>query len=155
MLMPLMKIEPQSVHHNQHGWEALELAVDSGASETVVPPHVLQHVHITPGDAQQKGVMYEVANGQRIPNLGEKLFTGATHTEGHVRTICAQVCDVSKPLMSVSKLVQAGNTVVFSQHEAYIQDDSTGERMELNHVNGMYTLRVWVKAEGAGKDEGF
>ena len=148
-LRPLMTIEPNtsssSSKSSTTGWEAVELAVDSGASETVVPPHVLQHINITPGDAQQRGVMYEVANGQRIPNLGERLFTGATHAEGHLRTIKAQVCEVSKPLMSVSRLVHAGNTVVFGPDDSYIHDNTTGERLQLHEHNGMFTLRVWVR----------
>ena len=99
--------------------------------------------------------MYEVANRQRIPNSGEKLFVGASHDEGHLRHIKAQVCDVSKPLMSVSRLVQAGNTVVFGPQDAYIQDGATGERMRLEESGGMFTLKMWVQNEAAASASGF
>ena len=152
-----MTIEPESMSPNTDDpeWEVLELAVDSGASETVVPPHLLQFVDTHPGEASRRGVMYEVANGQRIPNLGEKLFVGASHEEGHLRRIKAQVCDVSKPLMSVSRLVRAGNTVVFGPEEAYIQDGTTGERLRLEENGGMFTLKMWVQNKAAGAASGF
>ena len=93
--------------------------------------------------------MYEVANGQRIPNLGEKLFAGTSHWEGNLRNIRAQVFDVSKPLMSVSRLVGAGNSVVFSPTEAYIEDGQTGERVHLEEHGGMFTLKMWVQKPAA------
>ena len=118
-LYPLMTIEPETMTPNSDpAWEVVELAVDSGASETVIPPDLLQFVDTPPSEASRRGVMYEVANGQRIPNLGEKLFVGASHTEGHMRNIKAQVCDVSKQLMSVSRLVKAGHSVVFNPQAA-------------------------------------
>ena len=131
------------------------MAVDSGASETVVPPHLIQFVDTHPGEASRRGVMYEVANGQRIPNLGEKLFIGASHDEGHLRQIRAQACDVSKPLMSVSRLVRAGNTVVFGPQEAYIQDGTTGERLRLEESGGMFTLKMWVHNKAKAPASGF
>ena len=99
--------------------------------------------------------MYEVANGQRIPNLGEKLFVGASHDEGHLRNIKAQVCDVSKPLMSVSRLVKAGHSVVFGPEAAYIEDGTTGERMRLQESGGMFTLKMWVQNKAATPASGF
>ena len=56
------------------GWEELELAVDSGATENVVSEDMLQSVEMKEGLAAKRGVEYEVANGTRIPNLGEKRF---------------------------------------------------------------------------------
>ena len=99
--------------------------------------------------------MYEVANGQRIPNLGEKLFVGASHEEGRLCQIKAQVCDVSKPLMSVSRLVKAGHSVVFGPEAAYIQDGTTGERMSLQESGGMFTLKMWVQNKAAAPASGF
>ena len=119
-----------------------------------MPPDMLRSVNITSGEASRRGVLYEVANGERIPNLGERIFTGVTDKEGHSRTIKAQVCEVSKPLMSVSRLVKAGNSVVFSAQGSYIEDDASGERIHLEEVNGMFNLKVWVKT-GAAQAAGF
>ena len=53
-------------------WEEIEMAVDSGASESVVSEEMLQGVETVEGYAKKKGVQYEVAVGTLIPNLGEK-----------------------------------------------------------------------------------
>ena len=129
------------------GWELLEVAVDSGATETVVSENTLTSVAITDGPAKQRGVMYEVADGTRIPNLGEKQFQAQTE-EGVIRKVTAQVCDVSKPLMSVHKMVKAGNWIVFDEEGSYVEDKATGEVAWLEERGGMYMLKLWVKASG-------
>ena len=134
-------------------WETVELAVDSGASETVIPTGLLQGVSLQPSDASRRGVQYEVANGQRIANLGEKTIQGYTHLEGFARSVTAQVCDVNKPLMSVHKLVKAGHKVVFDEPGAYIEHKTTGERIWLQENGGMYMLKLWVHSSGT--DAGF
>ena len=140
-------IEPEGLCTIQEGeWECIELAVDSGATETVLNEEMLGSVEVVPGAGSRKGVEYEVANGTRIPNLGEKKFTGTTE-EGMQRKIVAQVADVNKALMSVKKLVTSGNRVVFDT-DSYIEDKETGERTWLKEDGGMYMLKMWVKHGG-------
>ena len=125
-------------------WQEIEMAVDSGATETVVGTDMLTHIATTEGDACKRGVQYEVASGELIDNLGEKKFTG--HSEGgHERGMTAQVCDVNKALLSVKRMVAAGNRVVFDPNGSYIEDTDTGERMQLKEKSGMYMLKLWVQ----------
>ena len=149
-LCPLATIEPETLNPVEKlpEWEVIELAVDSGASETVIPEDLIKSVQTKPSSASLRGVMYEVANGERIPNMGEKTFQALTDGEGFVRGITAQVCDVNKPLLSVSKLVQSGNTVVFDSDGAYVEDKGTGERMWLKESGGMYMMKLWVPSAG-------
>ena len=142
----LQSIEPEGIKAigSNHEWEMVDLAVDSGATETVVNEQMLESVEIKEGPASRRGVEYEVANGVRIPNLGEKRFMGVSE-EGTTRQITAQVCDVNKLLLSVKKVVGAGNRVVFEQEGAYIEDRVSGERMWMREENRMYMLRMWVK----------
>ena len=56
-----------------------------------------------------------------------------------------QITDVSKGLLSVSKLVRAEKRVVFDDEGSYIEDKRTGEIMSLREVGGMYMLKLWVK----------
>ena len=105
-------------------WECLDLAVDSGATETVVKEEMLT-AETTEGAASRRGVQYEVANGVLIPNLGEKKFQGVSE-ENITRGLTAQVADVNKALLSVRKVVKAGNRVVFDDDEgSYIEDKVT------------------------------
>ena len=125
-------------------WEEIEMAVDSGATETVVGEDMIKEVETKPGEGTRRGVQYEVASGELIPNLGERNFV-AYGEQGEARTIKAQVCDVNKALMSVSRMVQAGNKVVFSKSGSYVEDESTQERIPLREQGGMYMLKLWVK----------
>ena len=109
---------------------------------------MLSSVETKEGQASKRGVEYEVANGVRIPNLGEKRFK-AVNEDGVERNITAQVCEVSKALLSVKKVVAAGNKVVFEPNQAYIENVATGKKMMMTTNGGMYTLQMWVKADGA------
>ena len=82
--------------------------MDSGATVTVIPPHVGKLYDIVPGEASRAGVMYEIANGKEFKNLGEKLMPVMTE-EGLWRGLQAQVADVSKALQSVRASVKAGH----------------------------------------------
>ena len=126
-------------------WEELIMAVDSGATETVVNGDNAKNVPTVTGPASKAGVKYALANGETVENEGEKhMFMSSS--EGVNRLVTAQVTEVSKPLLSVSKMVNAGNTVVFSKDNSYIYDGTTGEVMNLEERNGMYLLKVWIKS---------
>ncbi len=123
------------------GWEQVKLYVDSGATEAVVGPDMLCSVKTVEGTASQMGVKYETANGVRILNLGEKKFV-AVAEDGVARSITAQVCDVNKALLSVSRLAKQGYRVVFDT-DSFIEDKTTGEKMWLTEEGGMYALNLW------------
>lgn len=126
-------------------WELVEAAVDSGATENVMSEKTLQSVKTTEGESSRRGVSYEVANGVRIPNLGEKRFV-AISSEGVAKGLTCQICEVNRPLLSVSKIVNAGHKVVFTGAGSWIEDEKTGEVMALKEDGGMYTLQMWVRA---------
>ena len=67
---------------------------------------------------------------------------------GGMRHMKAHVCDVNKALLSVHRVVQTGNRVVFSASGSFVQDGQTVERMPLEETGGMYMLKLWVKAQG-------
>ena len=141
-LRMLMTIGPETISSVRvDGWEEIELAVDSGASETVIGPDMAQSADMRQGDAYRQGIKYEVANGVRIPNLGEKRFVGVSQ-EGLQRHMKAQVCDVNKGLLSVSKIVEKGNRVVFDPKGSYIEDGVAREKMYLRAERGLYMLRL-------------
>ena len=141
----LETIEPEGVNTiGEDGeWEELNMAVDSGATETVVNEDMVDAVPTIAGPASKRGVEYEIANGVQIPNKGGKKFIGQSG-EGKTRKITAQVCDVNKALLSVRKVVTAGNRVVFDPSGSYIEDVHSGEKMWLEDVNGMYMLKIWI-----------
>ena len=65
-----------------------------------------------------------------------------------------QVAGVSKALGAVSRIVGAGNRVVFDDPATigpFIERKETGEKTPLRQHNGVYYLDVWVKP-GHGYD---
>ena len=93
-------------------WELLEMAVDSGAGETVLEEGVVRCVETLEGEPKRRGVRYEAADGMLMANEGEKKFVAVTE-EGNPRRMVGQVCGVNKSLLSVRRVAAGGNTVVF------------------------------------------
>ena len=130
---------------NNGEWEDVELAVDSGASETVINEGMVASVRIQEGEASIRGVEYEVANGVRTPNQGEKRFIGVS-SEGISRKLAAQVCDANKGMLNMSKLKRGGGSrVVLDAGGPFIEDKRIGGRMNLSENNGMYMITLWTK----------
>ena len=145
-IKPLKTIEPQGLRPMTavEEWEEVEFGVDSGATETVVGRETLAWMPAEHGVPFKRGVKYGMADGSEIDNEGEKDFEGVTE-EGILKAIKAQVCDVTQPLLSVKKVVAAGNRVVFEDGGSYIQNIKDGSRIWLTESQGMYTLKMWVK----------
>ena len=70
---------------------------------------------------------------------------------GFARSLTAQVCEVDKCLMSVSKVAKAGNRVVFEGNGGYIEDKETGERIWMVDKRGMYFIQIWVRRGDKGE----
>ena len=82
-----------------------------------------------------------------FPNLGEKVIVGET-TEGITRSVTAQVCNVNKDLLSVLKMTQNGQRVVFDNEGSYVEDKATGHKTWMEETGGMFTLTMWVRNPG-------
>ena len=121
-------------------WEELDMRVDSGASVTVINKDMVKAV--TASDARPD-IRYEVADGSQIPHLGEKEFNAFSDT-GLLRRLNAQVTEVNKALLSVSRIVKAGNTVVFDDSGSYIEHKASDEWMPVEEKGGVYTLNMWI-----------
>ena len=151
-MRPLLTIEPNGINAvAEDEWVEIDVAVDSGATETVMAEDTLSGIiDITESLACKRGVMYEVADGTQIPNLGERKFLGVTE-DGQGRGVVAQVCAVNKSLMSVSKIAGKGNRVVFDDAGSYIEDKTTGEKTWLQQSGGMYYLKMWVSRKSSAE----
>ena len=72
--------QSRSTFHSSSGeeWKAIDAILDSGASVTVIRPHMAGGYEVRESAASRAGVHYEVANGDEIPNLGVKSFPVVT-----------------------------------------------------------------------------
>ncbi len=85
--------------------------------------------------------MYEVANGETVPNKGQKHIKGYTNEDVPI-SVVAQVCNITKPLLSVKKMCNAGNTVVFDYGGCYIPCKATGVCIDIRDQGGRYSLPI-------------
>lgn len=97
----------------------IEVVVDNGATDTVMPEETLNGIiGITESAACKRGVVYEVADGTQIPNLGERNFLGVMDDET-AKKVTAHVCAVNKMLMSVNKAASKWDRVVFDDEGSF------------------------------------
>ena len=144
------QIEQKLCAHNvEEEYEKISVMVDSGASETVASDDKFPSYELKATTAV--GTQYSAAakEGGAIENKGEKLID-VVDENGMVTQAKFQMfagLSQSKILGSVSRLVQAGHTVVFRdpQRGSYIQNDANGYRNYLRQDNGSYYLDLWVK----------
>eukprot|EP00972_Heterocapsa_arctica_P051143 7518862-Heterocapsa_arctica.AAC.1 len=86
----------------------IEGTMDSGASNSVAPVEVLPGVRVSESAGSRAGQHYISAGNERIPNIGEQLVRFKTK-EGHRSSIKWQCAPVTKPLLSVSHICDAGH----------------------------------------------
>ena len=135
----------------------LVLTIDSGASENVIGMHAVPECPTRPSAGSRAGVTYVAANGMQMPNRGEKRVRVKTK-EGCCCELKMQVTDVRKPLMSVSKICDAGHRVTFTSTGGEIMEMGTGKVTKFDRVDDVYRLEVELpEAEvyGAKAAEGF
>ena len=94
----------------QPRWERVVFTVDSGASDTVVPPGVcsLAPLHHT----EKVGTEHEFANSAIITNLGERRCLMRTSEKGAIINMKWQVVDVHKPFLFLGKMNDQGHDCV-------------------------------------------
>ena len=125
----------------------IEAVIDSGAEESVAPPKLFPG-KVEPSEMSKAGKRYKAANGTRIPNLGQLKVSFQT-AEGHRCGMPFQVAEVEKPLIAVSQLAAAGNTVTLEKDSGTIRHNITGKTIKLDRRGGVYTMKMCVSDGGA------
>ena len=143
-------LEVNAVNGKGIDGEELWLTIDSGSAENVISKRQASHVPIRPSQGSIAGVQYATADGTTMYNYGEKAIKVLTE-EGSRCTLKMQVTDVTKPLMSVSKICDAGHEVVFNKSGGVIKSIETGQETRFIRVNNVYRLRVTAPFGGQGR----
>ena len=117
--------------------------VDSGATVSVVHPSTGKAYNIQDSKGSLEGQSYEIANGVRIPNLGEKVMAVMTE-EGSVRPYCSQVADVSHSLQAVRAMLKSQHIVVFDEDASFAYNKETGEVNTIKDDGCNYTMEHWI-----------
>ena len=130
-----LELEVHSLSHTPARGK-MRFGIDSGAALTVIGRHVAPDY---PSRAGLKRTL-RAANGAAIPEYGcKRLVISGAWGQGIVKAAAA---GVSKNLLSVSQLVDAGNEVIFRPSGAFIRHTRTGRRMTLIRRSGVFELEV-------------
>ena len=100
------------------------------------------------------GIEYEVANGGVVVNLGEKQAEMITKLGNKNSMLMSfQVVKVHKPLLAVSRLVEAGHKVLFDKVDPHILLVG-GEKMPMTCHDGTYEVEIWIRNPGFARPSG-
>jgi hypothetical protein len=128
------------------GWEEIEITVDSGACDTVLPSKMLPGVKLEETEASRNGEEYEVANGHVIYNEGVKRCIMMTRGSATPKGIIFQVSDVHKPLMSVGSMADAGFECLLGRAGGLLRDEDSGEMIPLERRGNLYHFKAWIRS---------
>ena len=143
----------KEVMNMENNEEYIEATIDSGASDSVAGRKHAKTCDVVPSSGSRDGVKYVSASGDIIDNIGEKHVQVETAT-GRKRTLNLQVADVHRVLLSVSKICDAGNQVIFTRSGGKIVNDKTGEEDHFARKDRVYRMRLKVIGDGS-KTSGF
>ena len=132
-------------------WVEVEMCADTGACDTVMPKTLCPKIPIRPSLQSLNMMMYEVADGKEIPNLGERACLMWTDGATQPRPINMQVADVHKPLLSLSRCADMGFESRFGRVAGALIDESTGDVIPLERKGNLYVLKCWLKAAPFGR----
>jgi hypothetical protein len=120
--------------------QKIRFTVDSGAAETVCKKTDAKDFPIIHG-GNESMTKYIMPNGEIVENDGEKHLKVKT-TEGEKFIVRTQLTDVRKPLMSVSKVCDEGNRVIFEENGGFIENKKSGQRTKFQREGNVYVLEL-------------
>ena len=136
-------------------WQEIEITVDSGACDTVMPTSLSPQILLLESAASKSGLEYEVANGQGLPNVGEKKCIMMTENSSLPKRITFQCADVHKPLMSVSRVADLGYECILGADGGTLRDTVTHDVIPLHRRGNLYFLKAWVRQDELSGTPGF
>ena len=127
------------------GWMDMEITVDSGACDTVIPAECGNHIKVHTPAGGKKHPGYEAANGTNINHVGERRCLVSTEGSNGTNIMHFQVADIRKPLLSISKVADMGFECVLGKNGGYLMDTHNGERIPIQRKGNLYDFKLWVK----------
>ena len=132
--------------------DKMDLIMDSGAFRSVLPADVATHYPLLgfPGEPPRVG---RTATGQPLVPQGRRVLTCGFQA-GNDKSLDFLVMDkVTRPLGSISQMVDRGCRVVFDSEEhggSFIQRRASGEKHKIHARGGIFVLPVWVRKPAQG-----
>ena len=126
-------------------WTLIEVIVDSGACETVLPASLCNHIMLRESAASKAKVEYEVASGKAVPNLGEKHCEIYVEGTANPMIMHFQVADIHRPLLSLSRCADQGFRSHLDDYGGWLEDKKTGEVIPITRRGNLYIMQMWIR----------
>ena len=120
--------------------------MDMGAVGHVIPAEMFPRLKL---DCTSAGKKFVAGNGEKIEDLGEKTIPFKT-AEGVHRCIKFRSASVVNPLISMRRVVQAGNVAVLDEKIPHTRNIRDGTVVKLDMNNEEYTMDMWVRLDETG-----
>ena len=113
-----------------------------------MPPTIGKHFPLEETERSRNGEGYLAANNSVIPHSGMRRLRGQSDDYRSMSMI-AQVAGVKSALVSVNRLLEAGNRVHFEPGNCYVEQIRSGMRTKIIERNGAFEVGFWVpRAQG-------
>jgi len=125
-----------------------EVALDSGSMEHVCDEMDTPGYTLEESEGSKKGQNFIVGDGNRIPNQGQKELNLQPEERQNCKIKSVfQIARVTRPLMSVGKICDAGMKVEFDAEKAVVKNSAGKEIcMFLRKPGGLYTCKMKLKS---------
>ena len=138
-------VPPRKVLEVKDIWVNIRATLDTGAAGHVKPAEMFPRVKL---DRTSTTKIFSAADGERIQDLGERR---PYHSwKDRTGTLKFRSANVVKPLISMRKVVQAGNVVVLAEKNPHIRNKRDGTAIKLDVNNSVYTMDMWVCLDETG-----
>ena len=127
-------------------WVEMEVTVDSGACNTVMPVSSCSF-KVLPLYQCRHEMEYEVAHGASIPNLGERKCIICIPGSLEEKRITLQIADVHKLLLSLTRAADAGYDCFLKDTGGALIPRLGGDRFSIRWKGTLYVTRCWVKSD--------
>ena len=99
---------------------------------------------ITESPGSKRNQNFIVGNGSKVPNEGQVLLNLETTVSGKPSLIKSifQVADITRPLMSVSRMCDQGLSAVFSATDAQIKNKQNETVCTFQRRGGLYVTTM-------------
>ena len=130
---------PRQVLEVKDNWVSVGATMETGSAGHVMPAEMFPRVKLDRTSTIKK---FLAANGETIKDLGEKTIPFKS-VEGY-RSVKFRSANVVKPLISMRKVLQAGNVVVRDEKNPHIRGNRDGTVIKLDVNNEVYTMDIWL-----------
>ena len=149
-LLPITFAECSGIMHvDEYREMDVDFTLDSGACTHVLDASTSAPGYVVRDSAgSRRGQGFTVGNGEIIPNEGEvtvNLMVPVADGERVQVELTSQVAEVTRPLLSVSKLCEKGYSCLFTKDGAEVLDEKQKCVAQFKASNGLYTASMKLR----------